>query len=192
MTADQQKIDPVTVVVSDVVYPDRVDDYETWLEGINRVVETFEGFLGVDIIRPRDREHPEYVIIVRFDTCDNLRQWQSSEQCHDWIRQSRDMVISEDTQIQQSSGLELWFTLPGSRSTKTMQPPYYKMVIMGVMAVYPLILLVNLLLGPLLGDLPQLLGMFISVIAVSALMSYPVMPWLSQLLRPWLYPKSKR
>ncbi|MBE9112840.1 antibiotic biosynthesis monooxygenase, partial [Nodosilinea sp. LEGE 07298] len=71
-------------------------------------------------------------------------------------------------------------------------PPYYKQVVLGVLAVYPLILLANGLLGPLLIGLPPLLALFISVIFVSALLTYPIMPWLSKGLAFWLYPKAQR
>lgn len=71
-------------------------------------------------------------------------------------------------------------------------PPYSKQVVLGVLAVYPLILLANALLGLLLGGLPPLLGLFILVVFVSALLTYPVMPWLSKGLGFWLYPKASR
>ncbi len=61
---------------------------------------------------------------------------------------------------------------------------------MGILAVYPLILITNIIIGPLLEDLPQLLGLFISVVAISALLTYPVMPLLTRLLGFWLYPSS--
>ncbi|PSN11398.1 antibiotic biosynthesis monooxygenase, partial [filamentous cyanobacterium CCT1] len=68
----------------------------------------------------------------------------------------------------------------------------YKQVVLGVLAVYPLILLANTLLGPLLVGLPPLLALLISVIFVSALLTYPVLPWLSKGLGFWLYPKAGR
>jgi antibiotic biosynthesis monooxygenase (ABM) superfamily enzyme len=58
--------------------------------------------------------------------------------------------------------------------------------------VYPLILLSNLLLSPLLKELPALLGLLISVIFISALLTYPVMPYLTKMLTFWLYPTSAR
>jgi antibiotic biosynthesis monooxygenase (ABM) superfamily enzyme len=63
------------------------------------------------------------------------------------------------------------------------------MVIVGTMAVYPLILLVNQLAGPFIGTLPDKLSLLISVVLVSALLTWPVMPWLTKLLGFWLYPE---
>ncbi|HEY9738289.1 MAG TPA: hypothetical protein V6D06_18480 [Trichocoleus sp.] len=181
---------PITLVISEVIDPRRVQEYERWTKGINHDAMQCEGFLGVDIIRPRDHEFPEYVVIVRFDTYAHLRDWITSTTYRNWIDQSYGLVAARSQQ-QQVEGLEIWFTLPLVRShfaPPVPQPPYYKKVVLGVLAVYPLILLSNALLGPLLNPLPPLLGLLISVVFVSALLTYPVMPWLSRVLAPWLYP----
>lgn len=181
---------PITLVISEVIDPRRVEEYERWTKGINHDAMQCEGFLGVEIIRPRDHDFPEYVVIVRFDTYAHLRDWVTSSTYRHWIDKSYGLVEARSQQ-EQIEGLEIWFTLPLVRSrlhSPLPQPPYYKKVVLGVLAVYPLILLSNALLGSLLSPLPPLLGLLISVVFVSALLTYPVMPWLSQVLAPWLYP----
>lgn len=194
MEEPQPQSGPVTLVISEVVEPSKVDDYEAWTKGINRDARQFDGFLGVEVIRPRDHAHPEYVVIVKFESYDRLRRWLISPTYRAWMDQSYGLIAARSQQ-QLPSGLELWFTLPQARSggrDPLPPPPYYKQVVLGVLAVYPLILLANRLLGPLLGGLPPLLGLFISVIFVSALLTYPVMPWLSKGLEFWLYPPGRR
>jgi antibiotic biosynthesis monooxygenase (ABM) superfamily enzyme len=185
---------PVTLVISEVVEPSQVSAYEAWTKGINRDASQVDGFLGVEVIRPRDHEHPEYVVIVKFETYEHLRSWLISPIYRDWMDRSYGLIAARSQQ-QLPSGLEMWFTLPRERSglrSPLPSPPYYKQVVLGVLGVYPLILLANRLLGPLLAGLPSLLGLFISVIFVSALLTYPVMPWLSKKLEFWLYPKAGR
>lgn len=179
-------LDPVTEVISEVVQRDKIEAYENWVKGINQAVKEFTGFLGVDVIRPRDPANLEYVVIVRFDTCANLKSWKSSATCRQWMEKSQGMQ-SRGTHLQEANGLELWFTLP----TKAQQssPAYYKLVVVGILAVYPLVILSNLLIGPLVSELPYLVAVFISVVAISMLITYPVMPWLTRLLSFWLYPK---
>ena len=58
---------PVTALLVRNVRPDCLNDFEEWVKGINQVVKGFEGYLGTDLIRPRDHSHPEYVIVLRFD-----------------------------------------------------------------------------------------------------------------------------
>lgn len=194
MEEPQPQSGPVTLVISEVVEPSKVDDYEAWTKGINGDARQFDGFLGVEVIRPRDHAHPEYVVIVKFESYDRLRRWLISPTYRAWMDQSYGLIAARSQQ-QLPSGLELWFTLPQARSggrDPLPPPPYYKQVVLGVLAVYPLILLANRLLGPLLGGLPPLLGLFVSVVFVSALLTYPVMPWLSKGLEFWLYPPGRR
>lgn len=194
MDAIQPQPGPVTLVISEVVDPSKMAAYEAWTKGINRDARQFEGFLGVEVIRPRDHDHPEYVVIVKFETYDRLRCWLISPTYRDWMEQSYGLIAARSQQ-QLPSGLELWFTLPQARSetrSPLPSPPYYKRVVLGVLAVYPLILLANGLLSPLLVGLPSLLALLISVIFVSALLTYPVLPWLSKGLGFWLYPKARR
>ncbi|MBW4582585.1 MAG: antibiotic biosynthesis monooxygenase [Tildeniella nuda ZEHNDER 1965/U140] len=181
--------DPITLVISEVVEPSQIQAYEAWSRGFNQAVQQFEGFLGVDVIRPRDHAYPEYVVIVKFDSYTHFRHWRTSPTFQQWVDKGRNLVL--DRSQQQLGGVELWFTLPPA-ANKLPQTPYYKKVILGILAVYPLILLADVLLGPFLKPLPSLLGLFISVTFVSALLTYPVMPWLSRLLGFWLYPSSAR
>jgi len=192
---EQQQSRPVTLVISEIVEPSLVPAYEAWTKGINRDASQFDGFLGVEVIRPRHHDHPEYVVIVKFATYDQLHRWLVSPTYHDWIQRSRGLIATRSQQQQVANGLELWFTLPAAYSegrSLITHPPYYKQVILGILAVYPLILLANWLLGSLLSGLPPLLGLLISVTFVSALLTYPVMPWLSRGLGFWLYPNASR
>jgi antibiotic biosynthesis monooxygenase (ABM) superfamily enzyme len=182
--------DPITLVISEVVKPDRVQEYEEWAKGINHAAQQFEGFVGVQVIRPRDHDHAEYVVIVKFDNYDHFRQWRGSATCHDWIARSQDLVAARSYQ-QLPSGTELWFSLPNTGGGSISQPPFYKKVVLGVLSVYPLILLANATVGRLLAGLPFLLSLLISVTFVSALLTYPVMPWLTKFLEFWLYPTRK-
>jgi uncharacterized protein len=187
----EPKSDPITLAISEIVLPTRIDEYEAWTKGINQSAQQFEGFVGVEIIRPRDREYLEYVVIVKFDNYANYKNWITSPVYQKWMAQSREFVSGRSHQ-QLPTGLELWFTLPRNRLHNPPQPAYYKQVILGVVTVYPLILLSNLLLDPFLKGVPSLLSLLISVTFVSALLSYPVMPYLTKALSFWLYPSSRR
>lgn len=194
-SSSHQQSDPVTLVISEVIESNRIEEYEAWTKGINQDARRFEGFLGVEVIRPRDHVYPEYVVILKFDTYAHLRNWLASPTYRAWMDKSYGLIAAR-TQQQLPSGMEMWFTLPTTRLSKISQPVYeqpvyYKKVVLGVLAVYPLILLANATIGPLLKGLPSLLGLLISVTFVSALLTYPVMPWLSNLLGFWLYPSAK-
>lgn len=188
-----ESVTPITLVISEVVDLNYVREYEAWTTGINHVAREFEGFLGVEVIRPRVNGYPEYVVIVKFDNYQHFRTWMTSSVHREWLEKSRKFIAARSSQ-QLPNGIEMWFSLPQNKLIEP-QPTYYKKVILGILAVYPLILLSNLLLNPLLQSFNYFFSLLISVSFVSAFLTYPVMPTLTKLLRFWLYPslsKDKR
>lgn len=183
----EQTSDPITLVISELVDPRYIDEYENWAREINQAAKQYPGFRGIEVIRPRDHAYPEYVVIVKFDQYIHLRNWLASPTYQQSMSQAH-RFIAERSHQQLPDGLELWFTLPKNHGFKPPQPAYYKMVILGVLGVYPLIVLANALLAPRLRGLPDWLSLLISVGFVSALLTYPVMPWLTQGFSFWLYP----
>lgn len=183
-------LEPVTLVISKVVKADKNNAYEAWAKGINKVIKRFDGFIGVDVIRPRDPTHNEYVVIIRFDNIESLTKWQSSPVCRSWLFSAQDFIETE-SKYQTSDDLEQWFTLPDHDIKTQQNPPYYKKVVVGILSVYPLIMVSNILVAPYTVELPYLLRTLISVIIISSLMSYPMIPWISKLLGFWLYPNNK-
>ncbi|RCJ34720.1 antibiotic biosynthesis monooxygenase [Nostoc minutum NIES-26] len=178
----------VTVVITQLVKPGCETAYEAWLKDITSVARTYLGHLGTNVIRPQPGVRPEYVIIFRFDRYANLKTWMTSRDREYWLTQAKPFVESEP-QVQQLSGLEAWFSLPG-QPLKT--PPRYKTALLTWAVVYVLINLLNTFLRPLLGNLPPLIASLIITIIMVVLLTYVVMPRVSRLFSYWLYAKSRR
>ncbi|SLN33883.1 hypothetical protein RUM8411_01470 [Ruegeria meonggei] len=66
------------------------------------------------------------------------------------------------------------------------RPPFWKQLVLSVLGVYPTLVLLRLITEPVVGELPPLLGIFVIVTLLSALLINPIMPMLSRLLQPWL------
>lgn len=182
-----KQLDPVTVVFARDVKPDCVDEFEKWINGIKEVIRQFDGYQGMDVIRPGDHAHPEYVIVLRFDDYPCLRAWMASPEREEWVEKSKPLTIGE-TFIQEAHGFEPWFTLPEHHHAPS-APPKHKMAALTILAIYPLLLVVSSLLGLLLGHLiHRTLVILLTVIVLVPLMTYYVMPWVTGLFRGWLYP----
>ncbi|MCL1473508.1 hypothetical protein [Argonema antarcticum] len=97
-------------------------------------------------------------------------------------------LIEKPEDIQTLTGLETWFTLP-NRSMKA-PPPRYKMALVTWLGVFFTISILNSLLVPLLSGLPALLKSLIITGLTVILLTYSIMPRLTQLFRKWLYPIS--
>ena len=104
-----QHSDPITLVISEIVKPDRIQEYERWATGISQAAQQYPGFISTDMIRPRDHDHPEYVVVVKFDNYEHFRTWRSSTTCQEWLNQAKDFLVDRTYQ-QQLGGLEMWFT----------------------------------------------------------------------------------
>lgn len=176
---------PVTVVVSRVVKPNCIESFEDWISGITSECSTFEGYLGSDVVRPHDPRNPTYVTIFKFDTYQHLRAWADSPNRARWVEKVRPLTVGE-ADVKKITGLEYWFSLPDRAAV--MPPPRHKMAVVTLIAIYPLILLVDFLLEPLTYEMPHLMGLLLSVGLTVILMTWVVMPIMTRVFAFWLYP----
>src|ERR671922_191079 len=95
---------PVTVIVTRIAKRDKIREFQEWMDGIIHEAMKFEGHMGVNVIRPSDLSNPEYVIIFRFNTFENLAK--------------RKKVAEGEPVIEKQTGLEFWFT-PRSRTGRS-------------------------------------------------------------------------
>jgi len=179
---------PVTVIVTRKAQKGKIKEFEEWMDGIVHEAMKFEGHMGVNIIRPSDASsNPEYVIIFRFNTYENLKKWQNSEIRKEWIKKSKD-VTEGDPKTEIQSGLEFWFT-PASALERGSVPPRYKMTMVTTGIVFVLLITLIPQVRQITATLPVLLSTLLGVIIMVGLMTYVIMPSITRLLRPWLLNK---
>jgi hypothetical protein len=181
----------VTVIVQNLVKTEYLDRYENWRNEVNHELTSFKGFMGLEVIRPsKGNNHSntwEYHIIFRFDNYPNLQKWQESDYLELKLKEASEFLDSVFN-IQYVDGMELWYDLPKDRPVLG-KPSYLKQVLVVIFTVYPLIIGTGWLLNvffPMDGLNPSI-AIFFNVIIVAALMTYPVMPYVTKLLQPWLY-----
>jgi uncharacterized protein len=193
---------PITVIVTRTAKKGRIKEFEEWMDGIVHESLKFEGHLGVNIIRPVDQSKPEYVIIFRFNTLNNLMKWEKSQARKEWLEKSKDIVEGED-KVQKLTGLEFWFTPRPAHSSSskseenngsssqpvTTVPPLYKMAIVTTGIIFVLVNTVVPQITLLTATLPLLLSTLIGVVIMVFLMTYLIMPLITRVLKPWLYKK---
>lgn len=180
---------PVTVNVKIKAKKGRIDEFEEWMDNIIHESMRFEGHMGVNIIRPSDASNPEYIVILRFNTYQNLAKWENSETQRIWFEKGKDLWEVEPRFAKQT-GLEFWFT-PFSRNAQApaMQPPRYKMAIVTGVVIFALFITLLPLIENATAGLPFLVGVVIAIVVMVVLMTYLIMPAVTWLLRPWLSKK---
>lgn len=173
--------EPVTVTVARRVAPGCERDFEDWYDGVIGAAARFPGFLGAGILRPTGVGQ-DWHVVYRFADQETLARWEASPERADWLRKADEFV--EQTGVQRVSGLETWFALPGRTAPA---PPRWKMALVTVLAIVPLVLVVNLVLDPVVGDWPVLLRTVAFAVTLTSLMTWVVMPRMTQLFRRFLY-----
>lgn len=175
---------PVTAVASRRVKAGKEQEFEEWVSGILGAAEEFSGYLGSNVIRPRDDDDDEFQIVFKFDHASNLKRWEESEERHAWLRQVQPLVHEENLRV--LTGLETWFTLPSRPGEPA--PPRYKMAVVTWIAVFPLATAIFAVTQPLLGGLPTVLRTLVFTLIMVTTMTYGVMPRMTRLFSFWLYP----
>jgi antibiotic biosynthesis monooxygenase (ABM) superfamily enzyme len=177
--------EPVTVLYSRRVKPGREADFQAWAHGIVATSRQFPGHLGASVLdAPGSRE---YHILFTFADRKSMRAWLDSEERRRWLARVGGL-IEADRGLQQLTGLETWFKLPGAKVPTMKPPPRWKMWLVSIVAVYPLVLAFQALVVPRMAGLPLPLRALTFPLVLLTLMTYVVMPVVTRVLRRWLGP----
>jgi antibiotic biosynthesis monooxygenase (ABM) superfamily enzyme len=117
------------VLYSRRVKPGREADFEAWAHGIVAASHQFPGHLGASVLD--DPGSREYHILFRFTDRASLRAWLDSAERRRRLARVADLVEA-DQGLQQLTGLETWFTLPGAAVATMKPPPRWKMWLVSV------------------------------------------------------------
>jgi len=181
---------PVTNILSHKVKPGNEKNFEEWHKKITAKASEHDGFQNVTIINPEDPANPEYVVIVQWSNYENLKKWQQSDDLKRLIKESEEFTLSVKN-LHEEDGMEIWFDWP-SDAKRLSKPSFYKQTLIAIIVVLPLIFLVSAILRPLLSglDLPFEIVIVINVLIIAPLITL-IMPRITKLLYPWLYPTPK-
>jgi antibiotic biosynthesis monooxygenase (ABM) superfamily enzyme len=178
---------PVTTAVTRRVKPGHEAQYEAFLEGIIAAASHFPGYLGTEIFRP-DKPADEYRTVYRFDDARHLRAWLDSDEHLAWLARAEPHAAGA-TQTQFLTGLESWFTLPADPGAPP--PPPYKMALLTWITIFPLISGIVAVFGPTLARIPLVPRTAITTAIAVPVMTWILMPRVTRLLRPWLFPRHR-
>jgi uncharacterized protein len=181
MSLLSQTAEPVTVTVARRVHVGREREFEQWYDGIIGAACRFSGFLGSGVLRPHTTGQ-DWHVVYRFADPESLERWENSPERAEWLRRADDMV--EETGVARVSGLETWFSLPGRTAPA---PPRWKMALVTLAAIVPLVLLMNLTVLPLLSGWPLVARTLVFSGTLTGLMTWVVMPRMTRLFRRFLY-----
>ena len=176
--------DPVTAVFSRRVKPGREADFEDWAHGVIDAATRWPGHLGASVLH--EPGSPWYHLVYKFTDRDRFRAWVESEERDRWLGRVEHLTEGADRELQETTGLETWFDLPGPEATPRRPPPRWKMWLVSLVALYPLVVLFQWVLAPRVEGWPLAAKAAVFPLVLLTTMTYVVMPLVSRLLRRWL------
>jgi uncharacterized protein len=179
---------PVTILITRSPRKGNQKEFEQALSDTIDAALKFPGHLGVTILKPQRGESNDYQVIVKFASEADYQRWCRSNEAAHWF-EILNRLEEKPPNLEIMTGIETWFMVNSSMPRPIIPPPRYKMAIVTWLAIFVLIVIINLLFGDFLASLPMLLRSFVLTVGLVGLMTYIVMPRMTRLFRAWLYPK---
>ncbi|WP_449441228.1 antibiotic biosynthesis monooxygenase [Pseudomonas migulae] len=164
---------PVTLMVARRVADGRYQDLMAWLREGEQLATDFQGYLGSGVLAPPP-EDDEFQIIFRFANEQTMHAWEHSASRTAWLARGSDLFAHKTEH--RVSGIEGWFGAAGQR------PPRWKQAVAIWLAFFPVSLMFNVVLGPLLGEMSLLPRVLISTLCLTPLMVYFFIPLSTRIL----------
>jgi len=176
--------DEATLVVSRRIKPGREKEYEEWVHRIIAVAMDFPGFVGVTTLAPEGAKSNVRYLVWRFEDKTSLENWKNSPLRIKLVDEVKNYATH---QFAEATGMETWFALPKMESV--VPPPKWKMALVTILGAYVISFLAHLLLNQYIDSWPLFANTLLFICILVLLLTYLVMPYLSRLLRTWLYPR---
>lgn len=179
---------PVTVSITRHVDPGHEDQMLAWLRAGTQLSERFDGFLGSGWVRP-SAGSTEWHMLYRFADAEALRVWDESEQRRWWLESAQGFV--ESALHEKRTGIEGWFDEPTTVDRQDLRPsplppPRWKQMCAIFIVFFPLSLAANELGRVYAADWWLPVRVLVTVCAMTPLMTYVFLPFVTRLLAPWL------
>jgi len=184
LASDDQTEPPVVMVFTHRVRSEKVNDYRAWRRKTIAAQAKSPGYLATEFFEPRGRLQDEWVDIVRYDSVDHLDTWLKSKERQELLKELA--LLVESVHEHRLTGLEGWFALNRRPDEAQMTPPAWKQALAVLLALYPTVMLLTILVNPLMLKLSFPVQMLIGNVLSVALLTWLVMPLVSRLLRFWL------
>lgn len=169
---------PVTLMVARRVAHGRYQELIAWLHEGEQLATDFPGYLGSGVLAPPPGDD-EFQIIFRFADEATMHAWEHSASRRSWLVRGSGLFAKNS--VHRVSGIDGWFGAVGQR------PPRWKQAVAIWLAFFPVSLIFNFVLGPLLGQLELLPRIMISTLILTPLMVFWFIPLSTHLLAGWLH-----
>ncbi len=175
----------VSVIFSHRIKPGSESKFMDWHQKILRAHRSFPGALDLESFPPGSGVQSEWVDIARFGSAESLSHWLNSPKRLRLLKELKPLVDSWDVR-QLNSNFAGWF--PSQDSYTQSPPPAWKQAFSVLLALYPVVMLINFYISPHLPAWPLPVNMLVSNILSICILNWLGMPLVNRWLDFWLQP----
>lgn len=186
---------PITVSIERRVNPERIVEATTWVQSGIRLAGTFPGFLGSGWVRA-GAASDTWHMLYRFTDESTLDAWEGSPQRVSWLGEDREFM--EQSRVEKRTGIEGWFDTPSGQATDPgipATPPRWKQATSIWLGFFPVNLAFTLVVTTFIpgwNDLAVFWHVLISTLLLAPVMTFWVLPFVTRLIRGWLYAQPRQ
>ena len=173
---------PIHIAITRRVRPGCEAEFQQALHEFLQTSFAHGGVQGASmLVPPPDSNAREYGILRTFANETERDAFYDSPMFKTWEARARTLTEGEPV-YRQLHGLEAWFRSPHN------PPPRWKMAVATFLGVFPVAMVLNLALGPVIRSWPFVPRNAVFNLCVVTLLTWVVMPLVTRLLRGWLRP----
>ena len=176
---------PIHIAITRRVRPGCEAEFQQALREFFQTSFAHGGVLGASMLTPPPgSDSREFGILRTFADEKERDAFYNSPMFEAWEKRARTLTEGEPV-YRQLHGLEAWFRSPHG------PPPKWKMAVATFIGVFPLAMILNLTIGPVIREWPFVPRNAVFNACVVALLSWVVMPVVTRLLHGWLQPQTR-
>ena len=181
-----------SLVTEHIVPKGRDFAFKRWHNHLVEISRKYDGFLRCDLCPPLKCKDPvvKWYYIMHFDSPENLNQWMESSDRQQLLESGQE-IFSAYRFKSFTTGLEGWFSMQaGSAEYKGLGPPRWKQILAVVLGLYPVVMIqaIAFSIFNLMQSWSLANSMIVNNLITSTVLSFLVMPLVSQRLSFWLQP----
>jgi antibiotic biosynthesis monooxygenase (ABM) superfamily enzyme len=174
---------PIHVAITRRVRPGCEAEFQQALHEFLQTSFTHGGVLGASMLTPLPGSNSrEYGILRTFASEAERDAFYESPLFKTWDERARTLTEGEPV-YRQLHGLEAWFRSPHP------PPLRWKMAVATFLGVFPVAMVLNVTLGPVIRSWPFVLRNAVFNLGVVSLLTWVVMPLVTRALQGWLHPQ---
>jgi hypothetical protein len=170
----------VTAVASFPIDPNRTPEFRDWYRRLHDVLDRFDGFIRSELVEPVPGTQDDTAIIFSFTSRQALDRWLDSSERREVLAEIDPLLEGERT-VNVVGGFAGWFS--GSTSST---PKRWKQAALVLLALYPTAMALGVVRNALYPDLTDPLAVLVGNVVGVAILSWLLMPVLTQRFDTWL------